>query len=292
MAARALARGRSNNIALVLGQPHQQIFIDEYIPKILTGLRQVMQQHGFRILVELIEDDTPPDIYTNLLRGKEVAGIIASFRYPRQEDLTHLAAFTGEHFPIVMLDDPLPGLYSVSVDKLEGVRKVVGHLIGLGHQRIACISYAPKGHPRADKRLATYREVLEKAGLTFESSLVRYGAFDPETGYAAAKSLLESGHDFTAIYAMNDVMAFGALQALREQNLRVPEDIAVVGFDDIRLASYANPPLTTVYEPDIEHGRRAGEMLVQLINGKTPSEPHVILDTQLIIRQSCGAYLL
>ncbi|MEO8607269.1 MAG: LacI family DNA-binding transcriptional regulator [Chloroflexota bacterium] len=289
MAARALARGRSNNIALVIGQPHRQVFIDEYIPSILTGLNQVTQEHGFRILVELVEAGKNSDSYVNLIRGKEVAGVIVNFVSPSAEDIHTAERCAADHLPIVSLGDLHPNIPSVTVDKLDGVRKVVGHLLSLGHRRIACISYAPFGQPHAMRRLGVYRETLESAGIQYDEALVRFGAHDPETGYAAMQSILRESAPPTALFAMNDVMAFGAMAAIRDAGLRVPDDIAVAGFDDIRLARFACPPLTTVHEPDIEHGRRAGELLISLINGQPPPEVHVRLEAQLIVRQSCGA---
>jgi DNA-binding LacI/PurR family transcriptional regulator len=291
MAARALARGRSSNIAVVLGQPHRQVFIDEYFPTLLTGLSQITQQHGFRILVELIDDTMSPDVYTNLIRGQEVAGMIVNFARPRPEDIESLVVCAAQRLPIVALNEWHPELYSVTVDKLAGVRKLMGHLLSLGHRRIACISYGPPTHEHAMRRLEVYRAMLESAGIAYDDSLVRFGAFDPETGYKAMRSILDSVIPPTAVFAMNDVMAFGAIAAICERGLRVPQDIAVIGFDDIRLARFAMPPLTTVYESDMEHGRQAGQMLVDLIGGKIPDEPHVRLETQLIVRQSCGAYL-
>jgi DNA-binding LacI/PurR family transcriptional regulator len=291
MAARALARGRSSNIAIVLGQPHQQVFIDEYFPTTLTGISQITQQHGFRILVELVDDSRPPDAYTNLIRGQEVAGLIVNFTRPRREDIESLVVCAAERLPVVALNEWHPDIYSVSVDKFEGVRKLMAHLLGLGHRRIACISYAPPSSPHAMQRLDVYRAMLEAAGITYDEALVRFGGYDPQTGYEAMQSILDVKPPPTAVFAMNDVMAFGAITAIRERGLRVPEDIAVIGFDDIRLARFASPPLTTVYEPDREHGRLAGQMLVELIEGKTPAEPHLRLDTELIVRQSCGAHL-
>ncbi len=288
--ARALARGRSNNIALVLGKPHRQVFIDEYIPTVLTGLTGVTQQHGFRVLVHLLSDMTNPDAYTNLIRGKEVAGMIVNLNATMTDDVEQLLPYVREHFPVVTLEEFHPDIHSVMVDKINGTRTIVEHLIKLGHRRIACITYAPLAHVHPANRLNMYRSVLQEAGIPYDESLVRIGGYDPETGYEAMKSLLATEH-FTALYAMNDVMAFGAMTAIHEAGLRVPEDIAVVGFDDIRLARYTTPPLTTMHEPDIEHGQRAGEMLIDLINGVVPQEKHVRLATRLIVRQSCGAYL-
>ncbi len=288
-AARALARGRSASIALILGRPHRQVFIDEYFSAILTGIHQALQPQGFRILVEPVADSATPSVYSHLIRGREVAGMIVILNPTMTRDIEEIAAYSAGHFPIVTLDDVHPDVCSVMVDKLAGTRAIVEHLVRLGHRRIACISYAPLDQSHPAQRLATYRAVLEQAGIGSDAQLIRAGAYDPDTGYAAMKSLLASER-FTALYAMNDVMAFGAMRAIREAGLRIPDDIAVVGFDDIRLAAFSAPPLTTIREPDIEHGRRAAALLLDLINGVTPTERHVRLPTELIIRQSCGAH--
>lgn len=289
-AAQALARGRSNNIALVLTRPHRQVFIDEYIPSILTGLSEVTQKHGFRVMVELTSDAAASEAYDSLIRGNEIAGMIVNPSSRAMGDMRPIVAHARERFPIVTLREIHPDVHSVMVEKLEGTRALIEHLIRLGHKRIACISYAKPDHSHALERLAVYRKALTDAGIGYDEALVRFGAYDPDTGYEAVKSLLE-GDRFSAVYAMNDVMAFGAITAIQEAGLRVPEDIAVVGFDDIRLARYCTPPLTTVHEPDIEQGRQAGEMLIDLINGIAPPEKHVRLGAELVVRRSCGAYL-
>ncbi len=289
VSARALARGRSTNIGLVLAQPHAQVFIDEYIPGIITGLSKVTQEHGYRILVELVEDGNHPNTYLNLLRGKEAAGIIVNFNTPSEQDIREMLASLAQGFPIVSLNYWHDGLYSVAMDKLDGVRRVLQHLVRMGHERIACITYAPV--PKlleAHRRLLVYRDVLESVGLVYDEALVRNGGYDPETGYEAMKSLLQVFPLPTALYAMNDVMAFGAMTAIHEAGLHVPEDIAVVGFDDIRLARYSRPALTTVHEPNIEHGWTAGKMLIDLINNKPLEHNHIMLKTELKIRDSCG----
>jgi LacI family transcriptional regulator len=287
--ARSLARGHGNNIALVLEQPHQQVYLDEYIPKILTGIHQITRSYGFRILFEWVEDITQHNVFTDLLHSKEADGIIVNFNGYDEQTIQQTIHYTQQGLHIVTLDNIHQDVYSVTVDKLSGVRLAIQHLIELGHERIACISYAPPGNFHADNRLRVFRETLENAHVVFDESLVRYGAFDPETGYSAMKSLLQNTPLPTAVFGMNDVMAMGALTAIHEHGLRVPDDIAVVGFDDIRLARYTTPSLTTIMEPDVEHGRNAAEMLIALVTGKTPPEKHITLNTELVIRESCGA---
>ncbi|MHB8625815.1 MAG: LacI family DNA-binding transcriptional regulator [Aggregatilineales bacterium] len=290
-AARALARGQSSTIGLVLAHPHPQVFIDEYIPKIMTGLSQVMHQNGYRILVELLDDSRSSSAYMDLIRSREIAGIILNYGGSPKDDeaLEELVSFGTKGFPVITLDHYHPSLHCVTVNKYDGVRQVVQHLIDLGHRKIACITYGPVPQDmHITRRLSIFRDTLQSSGIEYDASLVRIGAYDPETGYDAMLSLLDSSMRPTALYAMNDVMAFGAMKAIRDRNLRVPEDIAVVGFDDVRLAAYSQPALTTVFEPDVEHGRLAGETLLRLINGQRVSEMTIELPTKLVIRDSCG----
>jgi DNA-binding LacI/PurR family transcriptional regulator len=287
-AARSLARGRSSNIGLLIGQPHNQIFIDEFLPTVITGLTDVTRPFGFRLLVEIV-DERHPDTYTELVRGKEVAGLIVSFSNPSADDVQRMTLLAEDGVAVVTLDYWNETIPSVSVDKLGGVRKAVAHLAQLGHERIALISYAPpRSNPHATRRLKTYRETLRAFGLPYDEQLAAFGAYNPESGYEAMQSLLSLSPIPTALFAMNDMMAFGAMAAIEDAGLRVPDDIAIVGFDDIRLARFANPPLTTIREPDVEHGRRAGELLLALINGTEPDSLHSKLETELVIRASCG----
>src|SRR5205085_2334451 len=156
----------SNNIGLVLAQAHEQVFIDEYIPNIVTGLSRMTQALGFRILVELAEDGSSPNTYLDLLRGKEVAGIILQFNSPGEEDIQALVGAVGVGYPIVSLNHYHDAVPSVRVDKLAGVRSILNHLINLGHRRIACITFAPvPDSAEAHRRLTVYRETLESAGI-------------------------------------------------------------------------------------------------------------------------------
>lgn len=294
MAARSLARGRSNNIALVVMQPHQRVFIDEYLPSVLMGMSQVTQKHGLRILVELVGGERHDNVFAKLLQSREAAGLIVNFSQPtggkpalEAEQIMECAA---QGLPIVSLAHMDPKVYSVEVDKFGGVRTILHHLLSLGHQRIACITYAPNSDRHASTRLDIFREVLKQAGLSADDALIRYGEYDPETGYQAMKSILQEASPLpTALYAMNDMMAFGALEAIHEAGLRVPEDIAVVGFDNIRLAAFSSPPLTTMHDPNVKHGQLAAELLLNLIDGKTPPQRQITLEMSLVVRESCGA---
>lgn len=289
-AARALARGVSDNIGLVLAQPHEQVFLDDYIPNIITGITRVTREKGLRILVELTDEVSESNTYLDMAHGREVAGLIVSPQKPTQRDRDSLKALARDGFPIVTLHWLDDAVHSVTADHVDGSRRAVEHLIQLGHQRIALISYAPRNRvDGATWRVQAYREVLERHGIPHDEALVRFGNYDPETGYTAAEELLDLPEPPTAIFCMNDTMAFGAMTAIQERGLRIPQDIAIVAFDDIRLARYTTPTLTTIHAPDIEHGRLAASMLVQLINKQPLEQDHVVLKTQLVVRDSCGA---
>jgi LacI family transcriptional regulator len=291
MAARSLARGYGNSIAFLLAQPHEQVFQDEYIPKLLTGISAVTRRHGFRIIVELAENEEISRVYTNLLASKEAAGIIINFNNVTEADAEQVRA-VAEHSPIVSTFNVHPDVYSVEVDKLEGVRQMMRHLLALGHTRIGCISYAPRGvSDHASNRVRIVQEMLAEAGHPADERLVTYGAFDPQTGYEAAQLLLDLNPLPSVIFGLNDLMAIGAIRAIQERGLRIPQDIAVVGFDDIRIANFISPPLTTMHEPDIDHGRIAAESLFALMRGETPPVKHVNLLTTLVIRESCGFHM-
>ncbi len=287
--ARALASGRSNNIGLILFHPHTHVFVNTYIPSVIAGLTQVAQQHGFRILIEIIEDIHAEDAYVRLMRGREIAGMVLS--NPRADD-AEITTMAENGFPIVSLDYLNDTVCSVSADDLGGVRKSVAHLARLGHKRIACITYAPiKANNQVAQRLGAFRDALEDFGLVYDERLVRFGDRDPETSYAMMNALLEDGGPMpSALFAMNDDMAIGAMKAIKEHGLRIPDDIAVVGYDDLHLSDFTDPPLTTVNRQFIKHGRLAGQLLIDLINNNPPPQCQVIIETTLVVRESCGAH--
>jgi DNA-binding LacI/PurR family transcriptional regulator len=289
-AARSLAAGHSSNIGLILLQSHKQMILHQFVSNVIMGINQVIQPKGFRLLLEVVSDDSPPDILTDLARGKEVAGMIVDIIYPTPQ-IAKLKALAAEGLPIVLLSQPIDGFYAVVGDHLTGVEQAVSHLATLGHRRIACITYGPLTYEFcAAHRLKAYRETLGKLGLVYDENLIRVvGNYDPQSGYQAMLSLLDVEPRPTALFAMNDVMAFGAMAAIQESGLCVPQDIAVVGFDDIPLARYTTPALTTIHAPDTEQGIVASEMIMNLIEGRKPSEFHTLLKTELTIRNSCGA---
>jgi LacI family transcriptional regulator len=288
-AARALAKGRTKTIALVLFRAHEQVFTDPYVPNIISGFNQVAQKHGYRLLVEQFSDFESASVVAELLRSGEAAGVLLSGWVWGHDEL--LVPLIEAGYPLFSLDD-LIGMSTtvpyVTIDHLSGVRSAVRHLISLGHTRIGCVTYGPLPNIHVTRRLQAMQEVMRDAELTVDESLWREGAFEPETGYQATHSLLNESEPPTAIFGMNDLMALGALAAIHEAGLRVPDDIAVIGYDDMRFSGFTTPALSTVHAPEMELGRKAAELMVAQVEGKRWATPKP-LSPYLVVRASCGA---
>jgi len=283
--AKSLAKGRSNNIGLFLIQPHEQIFADPYIPNIITGIRNAIQVDQFRILVEQVRSPQDTETMLTMLKSGEIAGAIVTHNIWGQDNIKSLYGL-----PIVSLvpiDDD--NMYFVAINQNEGVKKLVDHIIDLKRMPIGVITYAPLDGDNIKSRLMTFRKRLAQSDVSLDQKNIVEGAYHPESGYAAMELLLTKCPDISVVYCMNDMMAVGALAYLNQNGIGVPDDIALVGYDDIRVSAYLNPPLTTVRAPEITLGESAGELLLTLINNTPPDRNHIYLPTELIIRQSCGS---
>lgn len=287
VAGRRLASGRTHTIALVWHRGPDQTYRDAFLPGLLQGITRAARHYGYYLLFRPLEPDEPDDAYVELARGRHTDGLILSG--PRSDD-DHLLKLHEEHFPLV-LQGRLPGtdIPSVDVDNVQGACVAVGHLLALGHRRIALITNAPLAYTASAERLGGYRQALDRAGVTYDERLVRYGNFDEESGRAAMAEILASEVRPTAVFVASDMVAMGALRAIREAGLRVPEDMAVASFDDIPAARFITPALTTVHVPTFGQGWSAAELLIQIIAEDQPRQAHVLLDTELVVRESCGA---
>ena len=287
-AARTLVSGRTHTIGFVLCQSPDRIFADAFLPEVLRGVGDAVQENDFRVLIHSVEDVVAPEAYIGLVREKHTDGIILSG--PRSDD-EQLSRLKAEGFPMVLLGQ-LPGsdIPFVDVDNVGAARQAVEHLVGLGYRRVGMITNAPLEYTAARDRLAGYRQALEKADLAFDESLVRYGDFREESGRVAMNQLLDLAGPPTAVFVACDLVAFGALVAIKERGLTVPDDVALVGFDDVPLAHYVDPPLTTVRLPAYRLGYWAATLLTQLIGGETAEEQGILLQTELVVRQSCGSH--
>ncbi len=285
--ARHLVRGRSEVIAFVMRQTPDQIFADAFLPEVLRGLSGTLREASLHLLIFPLSPDQAPEETALLLQERRVDGMILSG--PRFEDQEWLERW-GQEIPVVLLGH-LAGsaLPSVDVDNAQAAAMATRHLLGLGHRRIGLITNAPLSYTASYERWLGYRRALEEAGVPYDETLVAFGAFTPASGAAAMERLLALPDPPTAIFVASDVVAFGALQAARRRGLRVPQDLALVGFDDVPLAAYVDPPLSTVHLPAEDLGREAGRLLLQWIQEGRPPTTRIRLATGLIVRQSCGA---
>lgn len=283
-AARQLASGQARTIGLVISYA-ENLKVDAFVPQALYSLNEAAHRRGFRVLIEALEDVTRPDAYHAMVRGKQIDGLIVL--NPRDDD-PDLPTLIDEGYPVIVIGHVADGP-RVDVDNVGAARSATEHLIRLGRQRIAHVPYAPLAHHSSAMRLAGWRDAMTAAGLDASDALVEVADFSADAGAAAMRRLLDRGTP-DAVVAGNDTVAFGAMTALREGGLRIPDDVAIVGFDDIPLARHACPPLTTVRLPAVEMGRRAAERLIRRIERRPdPAGAGDLLPTDLIVRRSCGA---
>lgn len=283
--AQALATQRAQAIGLIMTRSPDHIASDNFLPQILGGLLTVIKKEKFRLLIEIVEEGEHDRAYIELAQAKHIDGMI--ILTPRTTDIG-LKKLGEMNIPAVLFGYfPECTLPSVHVDDRKAAEKATQYLLGLGHRKIACILNAPYIYDTGKTRTLGYQDALKKAGIPFRESLVRYADFDPSSGYEAMRSLLDSGEQFSAVFVASDNVAMGAKSALQKANLSIPEDISVVGFDDIPWAAYATPPLTTVKVPAQKMASEACILLLDLIKGKKPEQREVVLDAELMIRQSC-----
>ena len=258
----------------------------EFFSEIIRGIDHTAQAAGYHILVSSSHDSKDEiDAALRSMRGRVDGMIIMSPDLDAQRTLHTLQG----SFPVVLLNGGVDAneFDSITIENHTGAREMTLHLVKHGHTRIAMIA-GPQRNYDAAERLRGYETALMESGIVHDDSLVVLGDFSELSGHAAAMQLLSMTQRPTAIFAANDSMAIGALSALHESGLRVPQDIAVAGFDDIPLARYMNPPLSTVHVDISLLGERAATLLLSsLLQGQRPRQQQQ-LSTTLVIRSSCG----
>jgi DNA-binding LacI/PurR family transcriptional regulator len=233
-----------------------------------------------------------------MLHSGAVDGIVA---WDLAEESTAIRQVRRAALPLVLVDVPaLPEHGAVDSSEELGGRSAARHLLSLGHRRFAVVGIEPPGDAEAPgfvagpseivvaRRLAGFRQGLAAGGIRLGDSRVVEGPGSVDGGMAAFHGLWEDGHRPTAVLALSDVQAVGVLRAARSLGLRVPRDLSVVGFDDLELASQANPPLTTVRQPIRQKGGEAVRILLRLVGGEGDRPEHRTLDTRLVVRGSTG----
>jgi LacI family transcriptional regulator len=261
----------------------------EFFSEIIRGIDHTAQASGYHILVSSSHDSKDEiDAALRTMRGRVDGMIIKS---PDLEARRTLQTLQGS-FPVVLLNGgaEAKAFDTITIENHEGAREMTRHLIARGHRRIAMVC-GPQRNYDAAERLRGYHTALTESGIEHEASLVVRGDFSELSGYGAVSQLLELEPRPTAIFAANDSMAIGALSALREAGMRVPDDVAVAGFDDIPLARYMNPPLSTVHVDISQLGERAAALLLASLRKGNRPHQQLQLSTTLVIRASCGGLI-
>ncbi len=254
-----------------------------FFAEVIRGIEQVAHHNRYSVLLgDTQYSRVREDAYADLLATKQADGLITLL----------------PHIPRVAASGPLrivnaceyvkdKSITSVYVDNTAAAKEAVEYLMTLGHRDIAFVT-GPMHSPISIDRDQGYEQALQFNGIKRDRKLTVIGDFSVESGIRAVETLLAQDQKFTAIFCSNDEMAIGAMQAIKSKGLRVPGDISIMGFDDIRFARYMDPPLTTVAQPKDELGREAMNMLIEILRGDDVPARRRILPTQLVIRGSTG----
>lgn len=260
-----------------------------FFREILSVIGAEAELHGYQMLIaDLHSQPSLEKYYFEAVQQRQVDGII-SLSANITPKLTHKIA--GK-YPLVMAVQSVPNhpSPSVSIDNVAAARALMTHLIRLGHHNIAHITVSQSQFPYFD-RLSSYVSVLEEHNISVDNELICYGEPTIMGGYEQMSALLAKKKPVTAVFAAGDIMAIGAMKALKSHGLRIPEDCAVVGFDDIELSAFWEPALTTIRQPKEQIGRIAFQKLLALMQKEPLLNVQEILPYELVIRESCGYFL-
>lgn len=278
--ARSLRRGKTHTIGMVVPDSANPFFAE-----VARGVEDASFEDSYSVILCNSDGDLNKELlYINVLVEKQVDGIIFVAAGVSTE---HIRDLQAQRMPLVVIDRDIPDVAvdSVLTDNARGGELATRHLLELGHRRIGCITGPSDVTPSAE-RIIGYLQALHSAGVLVDEELVVKGDFQYESGYFATRQLLAMDDPPTAIFACNDLMAIGAISAALEVERHVPADVSVVGFDDVRLASFANPPLTTVAQPKYEMGVMAMKMLLERMRDLDMPPRQRLLDTHLLVRRS------
>jgi LacI family transcriptional regulator len=285
-AARSLASRRSGIIGLVIPRAVQSLFIDPYFPRLMQGVAQACNANDYTLSLFLFHtEDEEQKLYPRVLRTGLIDGVIVS---APQIDDPLIPQLIDNCIPFVLIGRPhdLPDVNFVDVDNAVGAYTATSRLIRLGYQRIATIMGPLNTTVGLDRREG-YLDALNDRSHSMDETLIVKGDFTELGGYASMQRLIPHRPD--AVFIASDTMAFGALRALREAGLSVPDDVAVIGFDDLPMSALSDPPLTTIRQPIRRLGTQAVETLIDILaNGHEPVR-RITLSTELVIRSSCAS---
>ena len=284
-AARNLASARTNTIGLLIPRSAAFTLADPYIALMIRSISEASRQQGYFLLLAMLTADMEPGFYDRLLRGRHFDGVIM-FSSDIDDPILPLLIKDGNPLVLIGRHPYFHNVTSVDVENREGSREAVAHLIALGHRRIGLIN-GQLEMEAAQARRDGYKQALLEAGVPIEPELMVDGRYSEAVAHNCTLQLLELQGPPTAIFAASDAMALGALRAIQHRGRRVPDDIAVVGFDDLPLAANATPPISSVHQPVPDMGAHAVRLVIEQMRGEGPVGS-VILPARLVVRQSSG----
>ncbi|MCP4142219.1 MAG: LacI family transcriptional regulator [Chloroflexi bacterium] len=288
-AARSLAAQRSGILGLVIPRSVATFFGDPYFSRLTQGISQACYEQGYMLSLFLFYTEKEEELLLPRIAQRSfLDGVIVQATTDADPIIPQLQKSTMPFLVVGRLNEMPDNLSFIDVDNVSGAKNAVEHLIKLGHERIAHVSGRVDNRPAADRKIG-YEKALSENGIPIDSNLIVNGEFSEEGGYAAAQALLPYKPD--AIFAASDTMAVGVVRALKDAGLLVPNDIAVMGFDDLIPAQRSEPQLSTVKQPILRFGVSAVEVLINIIEKGDMPPRQALYDTELIIRNSCGAKL-
>jgi len=286
-AARSMRGGRQQALGVVIPHSSAHVFSHPYFMGILGGITDVANAHDFVVILSLArEEERGERAYMKMLRSQRMDGVILASAALFDRNVMELA-LSG--YPFVFLGCyPLnTGITTVGIDDLGGAEMLTAHLLEHGYRSFVHVS-GPLAHLSAADRRDGFVRALGRAGIPVRDEDLIEGDYSEESGRAAARQLLDRPELPQAIFAGNDEMAYGILDVFREHGVRVPEDVALAGFDDLEIARVMTPALTTIHQPIFDLGFSAAERLIALIEQQPLPDTHAILPVSLKVRGSCG----
>ncbi len=279
--ARSLVTRKTKTIGLVIPD-----IANPFFPEIARGAEDKANEEGYNIIFCNTDDDIEKEQrYINMLSEKMVDGIIFTASSDHNYWLNKLQQ---QAIPIVLLDRDIPQQGRVGrivVNNQQGAYEGTKYLIEKGYRKIAMIN-GNTANETAKSRLEGYRRAMTEFGLEIDENKVLTGSFKREWGYGAAIWLLNQEIDFDAVFCGNDLIAIGLVKALKDAGKKIPQDVAVLGFDDIYMARLVEPELSTILQPKYDMGYQASALLIDMIEGRAPLDKLVVFDTKLIVRKS------
>jgi len=278
-AARSLASRRTRNIAIAA---EENQVTHPFLQRLIGGLLETVRENDLRLIVDTLPAGRTGEHILNHCRARSIDGIVM-FNTLR-EDRT-LKQLEKERFPLVLIGESSGlDITTVDNDNRTWARRATEHLLEQGCRRIVHPASAPPEYSAVTEQMTGWREALESAGLTPGEDLVGNASFDEESGYRVMKELLKQEPD--GCFAGNDIVALGAMRAILETGRKIPEDIALIGYDDEPFSTHLYPSLSTVHVDAAGMGRKAGELLVDLIGGSRKPGERFLVDSRLVIRES------